>query len=159
MIDERVRALVLDPASGRALVERLEDGRLAWSQRREDDCMAAAVATLLQVPIEQVPDSRYDEQIEAGVPHAIVVSQALADMASWATSRGLRMRFHHPPPVDRDAWLAVAPGDGPGDSHIAVCSGAELVFDPAANWLVPAGCKVAPLGPVASGITFDRIES
>src|SRR4051794_26921912 len=110
-------ALWFDEITGQTIVSRLENRRLGGAQTTEDNCMAAAVATLLQVPLDTVPDAHYDEQIAAGAQHGVVVSQALADMGAWAAGRGLRMRFHHPPPVELDWWLGVCPDDEPGQSH------------------------------------------
>lgn len=47
---------------------RLRDGTLGYRVGfpRDDDCFAAAVATTLQVPLDQVPDVRIDERLRAG---------------------------------------------------------------------------------------------
>jgi hypothetical protein len=54
------------PVTGRALSVYLPDGRMAFYQRRADQCMACAVATLLQVHIADVPDPQIDAQLAAG---------------------------------------------------------------------------------------------
>ena len=49
------------PRSSRSrgsLVTRLNDGEIGYQADGPDDCFRAAVATVTQVPIEQVPDPR-----------------------------------------------------------------------------------------------------
>lgn len=57
-VKARQRILERCPDTGRPLTVYLPDGRVAFYQRRPDDCMRAAVATLLQVHIVDVPDPR-----------------------------------------------------------------------------------------------------
>ncbi len=42
----------------------LRDGSIGYFQRRTDDCMQASVASVSQIPMDQVPDPRIDQQLE-----------------------------------------------------------------------------------------------
>jgi hypothetical protein len=53
----------------------------------------------------------------------------------------------------------VSLGETPADNHVVVMSGKRLVHDPAADFPVPPGCKVAPVIQIDQGITFDPIGS
>lgn len=153
-----VDVLDRDPA-GRPLTVRLLNGRRAEFQRREDDCMRAAVATLTQLPLAEIPDPSYDEDLAAGVPHSIIVSQALADLATWASERGLRLRYHYPPPVERHAWIGIdARGADAGNGHVVVMSHSEFVHDPASNWPCPPGHVLDHDYQIHYGITFAPKE-
>ena len=51
-----------------ARTKRLADGTIGYFTRppRQDDCFAAALATVLRVPIAEVPDPRIDERLARG---------------------------------------------------------------------------------------------
>lgn len=146
------------PHTGRALTVELDDGRVGYYQRREDDCMAAAVATLMQVPVSDVPDPRIDERLARGDDPAEINARAASDLAAWLAEFRLRLVRHRPPPVGRNGWLGVSPGDGRFGDHVAVMSNNRVVFDPAANWPTPPGFKVAPVR-VAYGYTLEPLEA
>jgi hypothetical protein len=148
------------PVTGRALSVQLPDGRVAFYQRREDDCMAAAVATLLQVHIVDVPDPQIDAQLAAGADPDALNQQIASELQAYLSGFGLRMVRHRRPPVEREGWLGLCPDPAGGrfQGHVVVMAYDQPAFDPAANWPCPPGHKVAPVTEIAGGITFDPIE-
>jgi hypothetical protein len=115
---------------------RLGDGSTGYYIRlpRTDDCWAAAIATCLQVPIEEVPDPRLDEKVNAGEDPEEVNRSAWEDMHSWLEERGLRMVIHRKS-FPRGRWVGVtrAMSTKPAGwfaSHCLVMVGNALLFDP-----------------------------
>jgi hypothetical protein len=157
---DRERVLEVEPDTGRPLTIQLKNGRIAYYQRREDDCQRAAVATLAQAHISEVPDPEIDRRLAAGEDPARIARDANAALQAWAAQYGLRIVQHADPPVDREAWIGIVPAldGGRFGSHTVVMSHDRLVFDPAANWPVPPGCKVASPSPIVAGVTLDRVE-
>ncbi len=138
---------------GRALVVRLPTGHRAWYQRREDDCFCAALATLMQVDIEQLPDPRIDERLEAGDDPEVIDREAGQALAVWLTVRGWRLAYHATPPVDRGAWIGVSPGEGPFSDHCLVMCLDRFVHDPASNW----SAQVQHIFEVDHGYTIEPL--
>lgn len=112
---------------------RLADGTLGYYVRwpRKDDCFAAAIATCLQVPIEEVPDPRLDERVAAGEPVVEIDDSVWDDLYAWLDIRGLRMILHHKVPAARRRWIGVIPIPGAFMSHCLVMTRREVLFDPA----------------------------
>jgi hypothetical protein len=110
----------------------LSDGSLGWHVRypRSDDCQAAAIATVLQVPIEQVPDPHIDDRLAAGESPEAIDRSAVKELGRWLSGRGLQMRVHASiPPSQR--WVGVVGIPGPFQSHNLVMLGRAVLFDPA----------------------------
>jgi hypothetical protein len=63
----------------------LDDGTRGYFVRapRTDDCQAAAIATVLQVPIETVPDLRIDERLAAGGSPESIERSAVRELRAW----------------------------------------------------------------------------
>lgn len=112
---------------------RLADGTVGYSVRflREDDCFAAAVATILQVPPEDVPDPRLDERLAAGENPEEVNRTAWREFEIWLAGRGLTMIVHRSVPVDAERWIGVVPLRGWFQNHCLVMSRSRLLHDPA----------------------------
>lgn len=111
-------------------VVQLASGETGYYMRRGDDCFQAAVATCLQVPIDDVPDWRLNERHAAGESVASIDQSAWAQMFDWLASRGLRMQVHFRLPVRRRRWIGVVPISGAFGSHCLVMDRGELIFDP-----------------------------
>jgi hypothetical protein len=142
---------------GWPMVVRLPTGERGYYQTRNDDCMRAAVATCLQVPIEDVPDPRLDERLAAGDDPDELDRLARAELEGWLAGRGLRLVRHWRLPVDRERWIGVSPGPGEFGDHVLVMTRAEILFDPASY--IPGMERLARLRPLSYGITFDREET
>jgi hypothetical protein len=114
--------------------KRLADGTLGYYVRapRSDDCFAAAIATVLQVPIEDVPDPRLDERLAAGETPEHINRSAQDQLRRWLAGRGLRMVTHRMLPARHRRWIAVIPMRGHFNDHCIVMARDQLLFDPAA---------------------------
>jgi hypothetical protein len=113
----------------------LPDGTTGYFVRlpRLDDCFSAAVATVLQVPIDDVPDPRIDERLRAGdEPHEID-GQAWNALDDWLAARRLRIVLHRIVPACRRRWIGVVPFPGDFQHHCLVMAGDQLLFDPQAD--------------------------
>jgi hypothetical protein len=127
------------------LTVELSDGSVGYLVRapRRDDCFAAALATVLQVPIDEVPDSRLHERARAGEDREEIRRSAARALADWLSGRGLRAIIHRRVPAARARWIGVGTharlgvplhGDEPGprsprpDQGSAVCRAGQ---DPA----------------------------
>jgi len=110
----------------------LPDGTVGWYVRlpRSDDCWAAAVATCLQVPIEDVPDPEVDARLRAGEDPGEIDRSAWEEFSKWLAERELRMVAHKSVPVARRRWVGIVPHAGAFNDHTLVMSGSELLFDP-----------------------------
>jgi hypothetical protein len=119
-------------AGGLLRSRRLPDGTVGYYARlpRTDDCWAAAVATCLQVPIEEVPDPHLDQQVRDGEDPEEIARLAWEDMDIWLSRRGLRMVRHRKLPAARRRWIGVAPAPGIFQDHCVVMSGPDYLFDP-----------------------------
>jgi hypothetical protein len=155
---------------------------------RVDDCMRAAIATVLQVP--DVPDPRLHERLRAGDDPKAIDAASWAIFAEWLDGRGLGFAFHAKPPVDRERWIAivepptgaalaaandlVATADGlrrapagirtlanPFDDHCVVMRLGEILHDPAVGLEAPPGMRLhrAQVADIRYGITIDRKEA
>lgn len=150
---------------------------------RTDDCLQAAIATVLQVPIQQVPCLELEEKSrEPGADLDAISQEAWARITTWATKRLLRLTFHDRVPVARERWIGVcgAPSrqtyhlepdrlgrpvpvpdtqEGLNDHCLVMCHD-RLVFDPACSVNPPPGFAVARYNPsmIDYGITFDTEE-
>lgn len=127
---------------------------------RGDDCFPAAVATALQVPIEQVPDLRIDARIAAGEDPVTVSRSSWLRIDRWARELGFVLTIHDEVPVARDRWVGVCPdpaGSWMLGDHCLVMSRERLLFDPSVSVVQPPGRTLVRFGPeqVAYGISFE----
>jgi hypothetical protein len=130
---------------------RLADGTIGYHVRRSDDCFAAAIATVLQVPIEELPDPRLDERLAAG-EQAEEISQSMFDeLHHWLASRGLEMVVHRRPPANRRRWIGIVPMHGVFNDHCLVMDRERCLFDP-----THSGVRVFVASDVAFGVSFQR---
>lgn len=111
----------------------LADGSVGYPIRwpRTDDCLAAALATCLQVPIENVPDPKIDERLEAGETPDQINQRALSNLLQWLASRRLRIVFHRKIPVmARRRWIGIVDLPANFNGHCLVMDRDALLFDP-----------------------------
>jgi hypothetical protein len=106
----------------------LADGTLGYFMhaRRMDDCWQAAVATVLQVPIDDVPDWRLRERRRGGELGGEIVRSAWQEMDRWLAGRGLRMVTHRIVPAARARWIGVVVMPALFRSHSMVMSWARF---------------------------------
>lgn len=112
---------------------RLSDGTLGYrmGHDREDDCFRAAVATVLQVAPERIPDSRIDARIAAGEDPEHVSRSAWAQFHKWLAARGLRMVVHRQIPAPRARWVGVVRFPGAFQDHCLAMAHDRVLWDPA----------------------------
>lgn len=112
---------------------RLRDGTVGYCVRapRKDDCFAAALATVLQVPIGEVPDPRLDDRLAAGETVEEIDRSAWSELNRWLHRRRLRMTLHTELPPRRRRWMGVVPMAGDFQDHCLVFDRREVLFDPA----------------------------
>lgn len=109
----------------------LRDGSTGWAMRRVDDCQQAALATLLQVPLSEVPDARIDERLARGETIEHVDRTSWDQMLRWLEGRGLKLIRHAMPPKHLARWLGIVPNPAPFQGHTLVMAGPKILFDPA----------------------------
>lgn len=110
---------------------RLRDGTLGYSQRRTDDCLQAAIASLLQIPMCQVPDLRIDRQLASGLEPDEMERNIAQTMRRWTTERGLTVLLHPTMPTSARRWIGVTRvEDDLYSDHCLLMSGRDCLFDP-----------------------------
>jgi hypothetical protein len=142
---------------------RLPDGTVGYCVRapRTDDCWAAAVATVLQVPIQDVPDAQLDHRLRAGEKPETIDRDARAKMSQWLQGRGIRMVEHAQVPVAIPRWIGVVPLRGWFNDHCLVMSESNVLFDPTVDVSVAFGgarVRLFRAQDVASGFSFSPLN-
>jgi hypothetical protein len=114
---------------------RLADGTTGYHVRlpRIDECWAAAVATCIQVPIDDVPDADLDERVNAGEKPDEINRGAWEQFARWLSERDLRMVYHHKVPAARRRWVGIVPDRRAFKAHCLVMDRGKIIFDPTPN--------------------------
>jgi hypothetical protein len=122
---------------------------------RMDDCLAAAVATCLQVPIEDVPDPRIDERRGDGEDPESIDTSIWEQLDSWLETRGLQVVVNDVVPV-RGRWIGIVPLEGWFNSHSMVMVDDHILFDPTTEIGARAGTplRVFSASDVAVGLSF-----
>lgn len=142
--------------------EPLVDGTVGYFVRapRTDDCFAAAVATALQVPIDEVPDPRIDERLAAGAAPDEIDRSAQEEMKRWLWARGLRMVGHRKLPTGLRRWIGIVQMPGAFNSHSLVMSRHEILFDPTLfHWPDMPPVQQCGFEQVTSGLSFQPIHA
>ena len=137
--------------SARPSTVTLDDGTTGWCIRapRADDCWQAVVATALQVPIEDVPDSRIDERLEDGESADEIGRSYDLEFREWLRGQRLRMtRFAVEPGrlPKLPRWIGQCPVRGDFQDHCLVMSGPDVLFDPIVTLEDQLGRKVKAWG-------------
>jgi hypothetical protein len=150
---------------------------------RPDDCFLAALATVTQISIEQLPDPNLDRLFDAGGDPDEMSRDYWARLDRSQGTRGLTLRFHQDTlPLDRERWIGVcvaseaqiahsmrALSSGPYTTtfrngarefadHSLVMAFDAIHFDPAATLPAPPHHRSRPYraSDVTYGITVDR---
>lgn len=140
------------------------------------DCLRPAIATVLQIPLEQLPDARIDKRLDTGDPPEVIVRESWARLVRWLHGRGVQLVVHETVPVRKHRWIGVCkspnssfldellkdtPDSGAAFSdHSVVMCHDRVVFDPAISLRAPPGMRLYryELADVRYGISFDRRE-
>lgn len=135
------------------------DVERGWLMSRLDQCLQAATATCLQIPMVEVPDARIDERIEAGENPERLDTDSWDEFCEWAASRGYSVVVHATLPTHLRRWIGVCALDGLFRSHCLVMEYDRIRFDPAA-----ASCsgraRLREFGQaeITYGISFNEQE-
>lgn len=125
---------------------RLRDGRIGYYQlgnSPKGGCLAAAVATATQTPLEEVPAMEN-------------WSEALA----WAAERGWTAEPHLvAPPLDSPNWIGFVRDWSHGLGHCLVMDRRRIAFDPASGWRFPGGARPPTPSGVDYGLSFARKDN
>lgn len=138
---------------------RLGDGTLGYLQRRTDDCLQAALASLLQVPMPDVPDLHQLKQIVSGTAPEETHRRGHERLERWLAQAGLRLVCDDELPERSERWIALAvSGASSFADHCLIMSRDECIFDP--NRIVPPRkgeyATDLDLSAIAYGITAER---
>lgn len=139
--------------------EQLPDGTLGYFVRwpRKDDCQRAAIATVLQVPPEELPDPRIDERLAAGETAEEIDLSARRELHLWLAEHGLEMVVHQQLPLTHRRWIGVAEREGAFMSHCLVMDRDEVLFDPARILGEKSGLRRWKLADVTFGLSFEPL--
>jgi hypothetical protein len=141
---------------------QLPDGAIGYAMRRYDDCWQAAVATVIQVDVDEVPDAHADARLAAGETPEQAEQSAGREFDEWLAARSLLARVHKSVPVNADRWLGIVPRPGWAQGHCLVMAHDDLLFDPArAIGALDQSRRVRIWGPddVAVGVTFASVPT
>jgi hypothetical protein len=127
---------------------KLPDGRTAWFQRRQDDCMRAAVATVLQVPYLAVPD------LDTAPGTYAAELDTWARWGDFAATQGCFLRFHSGEPDAADYIALSTPGEDRYRHCRAVMAG--HVFDPGSGFDLPPGFERVKTFTAELAVTFTH---
>jgi hypothetical protein len=130
------------------LTTELPDGSTGVYQRRQGDCLQAAIATVEQIDYE----AAFDWEADPTGGRAAELREWDA-LAKWASDRGRRLAFHDDLPEDID-YIAVGAGWKDGFRHVAVVMGG-WVFEPGSGFELPAWMKLQPLKEIEFAISFE----
>jgi hypothetical protein len=146
----RLDVLRAGPASG---TYELSDGSTGWAMKRIDDCQQAALATLLQVPLSEVPDAHIDKRLAAGESVEKVDKTAWNQMITWLGGRGLRLVRHATTPTHLERWIGVVPNERPFQSHCLIMVRDRILFDPS----VRPGVRTFYSVEIQYGLSIERV--
>lgn len=149
-------------------ITRLENGDIGYAcdPMRRDDCFRAAVATATQIHVEQLPDLRLQDRLDAGEDPDEISDESWQRIADWLDGRGLQLVVHKIVPADRERWIGVCVTPGltrilderrQFTDHCLVMSHGTVIFDPAKSVMAPRGTEVKTWQPadVTYGLSFD----
>ena len=135
----------------------LADGSIGYYERgmRTDDCLAASLATCLQVPLGEVPDPRIDERLEAGEGAEDIRQSAALELERWLSARGLRIVTHEPPPWESPRWIGVVPFPGDFMNHTLVMTRRTILFDPVDRSRQSRAVRTYQTKDISHGFVFE----
>ena len=140
-----------------------------------DDCFRAALATVTQIPVQEVFDVLLRGRLAAGADVDDLAAMFWDKCESWLESRGLRATFHKAVPLDRERWIGIVPPPPPEDdttegghgrpcspfsAHTLVMTRDRILFDPAISLRPPPGMRLRQLRPsdVVLGIAIQPMK-
>jgi hypothetical protein len=111
---------------------RLRDGTLGYRPEggRADDCFRAALATVLRVKPEHIPDSQIDERLAEGYTPEQVTELAWQEFFQWLPYTGLRMEVHRELPIHLPRWVGIARQPGDFQDHCLAMEFTDVLWDP-----------------------------
>jgi hypothetical protein len=139
----------------------LRDGTIGYFQRRTDDCVQAALATLLQMPIDRVPDLRLDRRTWIDGMHPDELQRAIEPaFAEWTARYGLTIVAHATPPRWAKRWIGLMSAPGVFERHCVVMTRADYLWD-VSHLLVPHKDETVAINgytlhDVSIGVTVER---
>jgi hypothetical protein len=107
----------------------LSDGTLGYFQRRVDDCLQASVATLVQLPMCDIPDIHLDRQIREGKDLAAIQQNLTRDYEDWSQRHGYTITTHTSPTRTAERWIGVIETGIEWNDHCLVMSKSECIWD------------------------------
>jgi hypothetical protein len=121
------------------LTTDLPDGMTGYYERDFYDCLHCSVATLLQMPYEEITGLKEE-------------GEAATLLARFARDSGLELRAHPADEPPDHLWIGVSyPFPHKQDGHVRhayVMSGSELFFNPS-GWRYPDGSPFIGVGGTA----------
>lgn len=109
---------------------QLRDGRsVGYFQRRTDDCLQAALASLCQMPPSQVVDLSLESMIAAGRTSEEIEYHADVLLDQWQQTHGLEMRLRSVLPKT-GWWIGVTYSGEAYSDHCLLMRDREVMFDP-----------------------------
>jgi hypothetical protein len=139
----------------------LRDGTLGYFQRRTDDCVQASIASLIQMPMYEVPDLQIDKHIAEGRDDEALERSVGHQFSQWMEKHSLTMYRHVNPPLLAKRWIGVVSTGNEVNDHCLVMTGHDCVWD--TSHMLPPG-KHEPIAAhdiftprdINYGITIER---
>jgi hypothetical protein len=110
-------------------MKRLRDGSLGYLQRRGDDCIQAAIATCLQIPIYKVPDLHIDQQFYGGKDPEEIDRGIDEKLTRFARQHSITVKSHVARLPTSGRWIGVVSQPGLYSDHCLVMDGRECLFE------------------------------
>jgi hypothetical protein len=107
----------------------LPDGTAGYMMRRFDDCLQAAIATALQIPMHNVPDLRIDERIADGADPEELNRIVWQEMSRWAQRIGVLIEIR-PRLPQTGLWIGIEHAEGLYNGHSYVMRNRRILHDP-----------------------------
>lgn len=111
---------------------RARDGGIGYMMRRTDDCLQAAIASVVGIPAPDVPDLHIDEQrYRDGLEPEEITRKIVQTLDQWSDQQGFDIRVCATLPTS-GKWIGVVPvGSRQFTDHCLCMSGRDCIFDPA----------------------------
>jgi hypothetical protein len=108
----------------------LRDGTFGYLQRRSDDCLQAAIASLLQMAPHQIPDLQMNRTMLRVQDIDEVFALSGEKMHHWTQENGVTLRYHARPLPSAKRWIGVVDVEN-SLHHCLLMAGPDFLFDPA----------------------------
>jgi hypothetical protein len=134
----------------------LADGTTGYYMHRNDDCLQAALASLLQVPPHKVPRVPVDEMLAAGRDPEEIAGIFWGTLAHWTEAQGATIMLHPNPPRTERRWIGVVGQPGIFNDHCLLMARGTLLFDPMEVPIPGQELKRADPSNIEFGITIRK---